>query len=117
MNDGLNPNTLSFHPPRTKHDVRRSNLEGSLLQIMLDLVDMVALDHNVPRRPVDHNLLLSETQELSQLIPQHFWLSVDLLHPSDWLVSSGFFQGINRQVLAGSPGDKVWQIGRAKVRL
>ena len=65
MNAGLNPNTSSFHPPRTKVDVRKSNLEGSLLQIMLDLVDMVALDHNVPGRPVDHNLLLGETQELS----------------------------------------------------
>lgn len=84
---------------------------------MLDLGDMVALDHNVPGRPVDHTLLLGKTQELSQLIPQHLCVSINLLHPSHGLVSSGLAQSVNGQVLARSPGDKVWQIGRAKVLL
>jgi hypothetical protein len=95
----------------------KSNLEGSLLQEMLDLGDVVALDHNMPSRPVDHDLLLSQTQELPQLIPQHLRLSVDLLHPSHGLVSAGLFQSVDGQVAARGPGDKVWQIGRAKVRL
>jgi hypothetical protein len=84
--------------------------------MMLDLADMVALDHNVPGRPVDHNLLLCKPQELPQLIPQHLRSSVDLLHPSHWLVSSRLSQSVDGQVVAGSPGHKVWQIGRAKVR-
>lgn len=98
-------------------EFHNSDLEGSLLQEMLDLGDMVALDHNVPGRPVDHTLLLGKTQELSQLIPQHLCVSINLLHPSHGLVSSGLAQSVNGQVLAGGPGDKVWQIGRAKVLL
>lgn len=94
-----------------------SNLERSLLQEMLDLGDMVALDHNVPGRPVDHTLLLGKTQELPQLVPQNLCISVNLLHPGHGLVSSGLAQSVDGQVLAGSPGDKVWQIGRAKVLL
>jgi hypothetical protein len=116
-NNGIQPNTSSCHPSRINPIFGIFNLESSLLQEMLDLGDMVALDHNVPSRSVDHDLLLSKLQELPQLIPQHLRLSVDLLHPSHGLVSSGLFQSVDGQVPAGRPGDKVWQIGRAKVRL
>jgi hypothetical protein len=51
---------------------------------------MVALDHNMPSRPVDHYLLLRQTQQLPQLIPQNIRLPIHLLHPSDQLVSAGF---------------------------
>jgi hypothetical protein len=109
---------LAFRAPvEQKLAFRKSDLEGSLLQKVLDLGDMVALDHNVPSRPVDHDLLLGKTQKLPQLIPQNLRLSVNLLHPSHGLVSSGLFQGVDGQVAAWGPGDKVWQIGRAKVRL
>lgn len=119
LNVGVHPECLAFPSSKKKCKLAlgKSNLESSLLQEMLNPGDMVALDHNVPGRPVDHNLLLSKPQQLPQLIPQHLCLSVHLLHPSHGLVSSGLFQSVDGQVPAGRPGDKVWQIGRAQVRL
>lgn len=117
MNNDVHPNIMPFNAPKTESTFDKSNLEGSLLQEMLDLGDVVALDHNVPGRPVDHTLLLGQTQKLPQLVPQDLCISINLLHPSHGLVSSGLSQSVNGQVLAGSPGDKVRQIGRAKVLL
>jgi hypothetical protein len=51
---------------------------------------MVALDHNMASRPVDHDLLVRQTQQLPQLIPQDIRLPVHLLHSSDQLVTAGF---------------------------
>lgn len=115
MNNGVHYNASPFNPEQESTSL--SYLEGSLLQEMLDLGDVVALDHNMPSRSVDHDLLLGQTQKLPQLIPQHLRLSIHLLHPRHGLVSSGLFQRVNGQVLAGSSGDKVRQIGRAKVLL
>ena len=71
MNLRIQPNSSAFFLPYQRLTFGMSNLEGSLSQVMLDLADVVALDHDVPGRPVDHDLLLSKTQELPQLIPQH----------------------------------------------
>jgi hypothetical protein len=83
---------------------------------MLDLAHMVALDHNMPSRPVNHNLLIRKTQQLPKLISQHLRLSIYLLHSRHGLVSASFPQSVNWQVVTRCPGDKVCEIRRAEFR-
>jgi hypothetical protein len=88
--DGILYDSFNHTRPRFAFRPPMFHLESPLLQEVLDLRPMVALDHNMPRRPVDHDLLLRQTQQLPQLIPQDIGFPVHLLHPSDQLVAAGF---------------------------
>jgi hypothetical protein len=82
-------------------------LKRPLPQEMFNLAHMVTLDHNMSSRLVDHNLLVRKTQELSKLVPKHLRPSVNLFHPSHGLVSAGFPQSVDWQMIAGSPSHEV----------
>lgn len=93
-----------------------THLKCSLPQKVLDLAHMVALDHNMPSRPVNHNLLVRQPQKRPKLVPQHLRLSINLLHPRHGLVAARFPQRVDGQVVAGRSGNEVGQIGRAELR-
>lgn len=82
---------------------------------MLDLGNMVTLDHNVSSRPVNHDLLLRQTQQLPQLIPQNLRLAIHLLYTRHEPATAALPQSIEGKVVAGGPGDEVGQVRGAEV--